>query len=79
MLGLNPNQHDLVNAIVAAANTSSSAFPLMVLPDSPCASACTAMPGFYVYPQASRLSGECSPEVSMVAPSTPAPIDLNAT
>ncbi|XP_048552752.1 uncharacterized protein LOC125532955 [Triticum urartu] len=39
------------------------------------------MPGFHVYLQASRLSGECSPEVSVVAPSTPAPapIDLNAT
>ncbi|KAE8790174.1 DNA repair protein rhp54 [Hordeum vulgare] len=39
------------------------------------------MPGFHVYPQASRLSGECSPEVSVVAPFTPAPttIDLNAT
>ncbi|XP_044432236.1 uncharacterized protein [Triticum aestivum] len=39
------------------------------------------MPGFHVYPQASRLSEECSPEVSVVAPSTPAPapIDLNAT
>ncbi|XP_044335580.1 uncharacterized protein [Triticum aestivum] len=39
------------------------------------------MPGFHVYPQASRLSGECSPKVSVVAPSTPAPapIDLNAT
>ncbi|XP_037418888.1 uncharacterized protein LOC119283438 [Triticum dicoccoides] len=39
------------------------------------------MPGFHVYPQASCLSGECSPDVSMVAPSTPAPapIDLNAT
>ena len=53
----------------------------MVLPDSPRASACTLVPGFHVYPQASRLSGECSPEVSVVAPSTPAPapIDLNAT
>ncbi|XP_044958167.1 uncharacterized protein LOC123409293 [Hordeum vulgare subsp. vulgare] len=41
------------------------------------------MTGFYVYPQASCLSRECSPEVSVVAPSTsvppPAPIDLNAT
>ncbi|XP_020194007.1 uncharacterized protein [Aegilops tauschii subsp. strangulata] len=39
------------------------------------------MPGFHVYPQASRLFGECSPDVSVVAPSTPAPapIDLNAT
>ncbi|KAE8801406.1 Lectin-domain containing receptor kinase A4.3 [Hordeum vulgare] len=49
MLGLNPSQHDLGNAAVAAA--------------------------------ASRLSGECSPEVSVVVPSTPTPttIDLNAT
>ncbi|XP_044373207.1 uncharacterized protein, partial [Triticum aestivum] len=39
------------------------------------------MPGFHVYPQASRLSGECTPDVSVVAPSmpAPAPIDLNAT
>ncbi|KAE8790195.1 DNA repair protein rhp54 [Hordeum vulgare] len=79
MLGLNPNQHDLVNVAVAAASTFSSAFPRMVLLDSPRASACTPMPGFYVYPQASRLSAECSPKVSMVAPSTPAPIEFNAT
>nr|XP_040259582.1 uncharacterized protein LOC120976547 [Aegilops tauschii subsp. strangulata] len=81
MLGLNPSQHGLVNAAVAAASTGSSAFPRMVLPDSPRASACTPMPGFHVYPQASCLSGECSPEVSVVAPSTPtpAPIDLHAT
>ena len=53
----------------------------MVMPDSPRASACNPVPGFHVYPQASRLSGECSPDVSVVAPSTPAPapIDLNAT
>ena len=51
----------------------------MVLPDSPRASACNPIPGFHVYPQASRLSGECSPDVSVVAPSTPAPIDLNST
>ncbi|XBI14820.1 hypothetical protein VPH35_057343 [Triticum aestivum] len=51
----------------------------MVLPDSPRASACTPVPSFHVYSQASRLFGECSPDVSMVAPSTPAPIDLNAT
>ncbi|XP_044955705.1 uncharacterized protein LOC123406283 [Hordeum vulgare subsp. vulgare] len=39
------------------------------------------MPGFHVFLQASRLSGECSLEVSVVAPSTPAPasIDLNVT
>ncbi|XP_044962067.1 uncharacterized protein LOC123413183 [Hordeum vulgare subsp. vulgare] len=38
------------------------------------------MPGFHVYPQASHLFGECSPEVSVVVPSTPVPahIDLNA-
>uniref|UniRef100_A0A8I6X9Z7 No apical meristem-associated C-terminal domain-containing protein n=1 Tax=Hordeum vulgare subsp. vulgare TaxID=112509 RepID=A0A8I6X9Z7_HORVV len=53
----------------------------MVLPDLSHASACTPMPGFHVYPQASRLSGEYSPELSVVAPSTlaPAPIDLNTT
>ncbi|KAE8782063.1 DNA repair protein rhp54 [Hordeum vulgare] len=82
MLGLNPSQHGLVNAVVAAAvNTDSSAFPRTVLPDSPGASACNPVPGFHTYPQASRLSGECSPEVSVIAPSTPAPapIDLNAT
>ncbi|KAE8770404.1 Lectin-domain containing receptor kinase A4.3 [Hordeum vulgare] len=82
MLGLNPIQHGLVNAVVAAAvSTSSSAFPQTVLLDSPSASACNPVPSFHVYPQASRLSGECSPVVSMVAPSTPAPApnDLNAT
>ena len=81
MLGVNPSQHSLVQAAVAAASTGSSAFPRMVLPDSPRASACNPVPGFHVYPQASRLSGECSPDVSVVAPSTPAPapIDLNAT
>ncbi|XBI50124.1 hypothetical protein VPH35_113578 [Triticum aestivum] len=81
MLGVNPSQHSLVQAVVAAASTGSSAFPRMVLPESPCASACNPVPGFHVYPQASRLSGECSPDVSVVAPSTPAPapIDLNAT
>ena len=77
MLGLNPSQHGLVQAAVAAASTGSSAFPRMVLPVSPRASACNPMPGFHVYPQASRLSGECSPDVSVVAPSTP--VDLNAT
>ncbi|XBI40353.1 hypothetical protein VPH35_124950 [Triticum aestivum] len=81
MLGLNPVQHGLLNTAVAAASTGSSAFPRMMLPDSPRASACNPVPGFHVYPQASRLSGECSPDVSMVVPSTPvpAPIDLNAT
>ncbi|KAE8819591.1 DNA repair protein rhp54 [Hordeum vulgare] len=51
----------------------------MALLDSPRASACNPMFGFYVYPQASRLSRECPREVNVVAPSTPAPIDLNAT
>ncbi|KAE8782003.1 DNA repair protein rhp54 [Hordeum vulgare] len=38
------------------------------------------IPAFHVYPQGRRFSGECSPKVSIVAPSTPAPvtIDLNA-
>ncbi|KAE8788538.1 DNA repair protein rhp54 [Hordeum vulgare] len=82
MLGLNPSQHGLVNAVVATAvSTGSSDFPRTMLPDSPGASACNLVPGFHVYPWASRLSGECSLEVSMVAPSTPAAatIDLNAT
>ena len=79
MLGLNHSQHGLVYAAVAAASTGSSAFHLTVLPDSPRASACTPVPDFHIYPQASHLSGECSLEVSVVAPSTPAPIDLNAT
>ncbi|XBI00455.1 hypothetical protein VPH35_129474 [Triticum aestivum] len=81
MLGVNPSQHSLVQAVVAAASTGSSAFSRLVLPESPRASACNPVPGFRVYPQASRRSGECSPDVSVVAPSTPAPapIDLNAT
>ncbi|XBI19369.1 hypothetical protein VPH35_060905 [Triticum aestivum] len=81
MLGVNPSQHNILQAAIAAASTGSSAFPQMVLPDSPRASACNPVPGFHVYPQASRLPGECSPDVSVVAPSTPAPapIDLNAT
>ncbi|KAE8793879.1 putative serine/threonine-protein kinase [Hordeum vulgare] len=82
MLGLNPSQHDLVNAVVAAAvSTDSSAFPRTVLPDSPGASIVNPVSGFHVYPHASHLSGECSPEVSVGALSTPAPgiIDLNAT
>ncbi|KAE8790383.1 Eyes absent-like protein 4 [Hordeum vulgare] len=62
MLGLNPSQHDLVNTVVAAAvSAGSSAFPRTLLPDSPDMSACNPMSGFDVYPQASRLSGECSP------------------
>ncbi|XBJ19833.1 hypothetical protein VPH35_010757 [Triticum aestivum] len=82
MLGVNPSHHDLVQAAVAAASTGSLAFPCMVMPDSPCASTCNLVPGFHVYSQASRLSGECSPRASAcdpVAPSTPAPIDLNDT
>ncbi|KAE8818554.1 DNA repair protein rhp54 [Hordeum vulgare] len=66
MLGLNPSQHDIINVVVATAvSTGSSAFPRVVLP------------GFHVYPQASRLSGECSPEVSVVAPSTPVPTTID--
>ncbi|KAE8821411.1 putative serine/threonine-protein kinase [Hordeum vulgare] len=82
MLELNPSQHGLVNVVVGAAvSTGSSAFPRALVPDSPRASACNPVPGFHVYPQPSRLSGECSPEVSVVVPSTPAPTtyDLNAT
>ncbi|KAE8810098.1 putative serine/threonine-protein kinase [Hordeum vulgare] len=82
MLGLNPSQHGLVNAVVVAAvSTCSSTFPRTLLPDSPRASACNPVPRFHVYPQASHLSGEYSPELSVVAPSTPTPttIDLNAT
>ncbi|KAE8772789.1 putative serine/threonine-protein kinase [Hordeum vulgare] len=80
MFGLNPSRHGLVNAAMPiAVCTGSSGFPRTLLPDSPRASACNTVPDFHVYQQASRLSGECSPEVSMVAPSTPATIDLNAT
>lgn len=50
MLGLNPSQHGLIDGGVATSSTGSSAFPRMVLPDSPHASACTPMPGFHVYP-----------------------------
>ncbi|KAE8806825.1 hypothetical protein D1007_16913 [Hordeum vulgare] len=58
MLGLNLSQHGLANAVMAVAvSTSSSAFPRPLLPDSPRASACNPVPGFHVYPQASRLSG----------------------
>ncbi|KAE8803128.1 Lectin-domain containing receptor kinase A4.3 [Hordeum vulgare] len=80
-LGLNPRHHGLVTSVVAAASTSSSTFLWMVLPESPRGSMTHPIPGFHVYPQASRLYGECSPEVSMMAPSTPvpAPIDLNTT
>ncbi|XBI38978.1 hypothetical protein VPH35_123857 [Triticum aestivum] len=62
MLGVNPSQHSLIQAAVAAASTGSSAFPRMVMPDSPRASACNPVPGFHFYTQASHLSGECSPE-----------------
>ncbi|KAE8792509.1 putative serine/threonine-protein kinase [Hordeum vulgare] len=82
MLVLNPSQHGLVNAVVAdAVNTGSSAFPRTVLLDSPRASSCNPVPVFHVYPQASRLSRDCSPEVSVVAPSmpSPAPFDLSTT
>ncbi|KAE8788394.1 DNA repair protein rhp54 [Hordeum vulgare] len=53
----------------------------MVMLESPHASATQLIPGFHVYPQASLLFGECSPEVSVVTPfmPSPAPIDLNAT
>ncbi|KAE8802317.1 hypothetical protein D1007_21863 [Hordeum vulgare] len=62
MLGLNPSQHGLLNAAVAiAVSTGSSAFPRTVLSNSPDASACNLMPGFHVYPQASRLSGSARP------------------
>jgi hypothetical protein len=72
-LGLNPGHHGLVSAVVAAASMGSSAFPRVVLPELPRASPTQPIPGFHVYPQASRFSGECSPEVSVVAPSTRAP------
>ncbi|KAE8809142.1 putative serine/threonine-protein kinase [Hordeum vulgare] len=56
MLGLNPSQHGLVNAAVAAAvRTDSFAFPRAQLPDSRRVSSCNPVPGFHVYPQASRL------------------------
>ncbi|KAE8771832.1 Lectin-domain containing receptor kinase A4.3 [Hordeum vulgare] len=66
MLGLNPSLHGLVNASMAAAvSTDSSAFPRALLPDSPRASSCNPVPDFHVYPQVSRLSGKCSPEVGV--------------
>ncbi|KAE8799973.1 DNA repair protein rhp54 [Hordeum vulgare] len=51
----------------------------MMLSESPHASCTHPIPGFHVYPQGNRFSGECSLEVSIVAPSSPAPvtIDLN--
>ncbi|KAE8777690.1 hypothetical protein D1007_49500 [Hordeum vulgare] len=57
MLGLNPSQHGLVNAVVAATvSTGSSAFPWTLLPDSPDVSVCNPVPGFHVYSHASCLS-----------------------
>ncbi|KAE8773863.1 Phospholipid-transporting ATPase 1 [Hordeum vulgare] len=80
-LGLNPGQHGLVNAVVAAGSIGSFAFPRMVLQESSSSLVTHPIPGFHLYLQASRLSGECSREVSVVALSTPAPtpIDFNAT
>ncbi|KAE8773727.1 DNA repair protein rhp54 [Hordeum vulgare] len=81
-LGVNPSQHRLVNAavVVAAASTGSSTYPQMMPLESSRMSSMLPIPGFHVYPQGSRFSGECSLEVSIVAPSTPAPvtIDLNS-
>ncbi|KAE8818691.1 Lectin-domain containing receptor kinase A4.3 [Hordeum vulgare] len=80
-LGVNPNQQGLVNAaiVAAAVNTGSSTYPRMMMPESPRASCTQPIPGFRVYTQGNRFSEECSPEVSIVAPSTPASgiIDLN--
>lgn len=56
-LGLNPGHHGLVNTVVAAASTGSSEFPRIVLPESPHVSATHSIPGFHVYLQRSRLSG----------------------
>ncbi|XP_044965837.1 uncharacterized protein LOC123426118 [Hordeum vulgare subsp. vulgare] len=69
-LGVNP----------AAASTGSSAYPRIMPPESLRASCTQSIPDFHVYLQGSRFFGECLPEVSIVAPSTPAPvtIDLNA-
>ncbi|KAE8795190.1 putative serine/threonine-protein kinase [Hordeum vulgare] len=82
-LGVNPSQHGLVNAAVATAATSMSSlgYPRMMLPESPCAPCEQPIPGFHVYPQGIRFSEECSSEVSIATPSTPASvtIDLNAT
>ena len=43
MLGVNPSQHSVLQAAVATASTGSSAFPRMVLPDSPNASTCSGL------------------------------------
>ncbi|KAE8784269.1 putative serine/threonine-protein kinase [Hordeum vulgare] len=80
-VGVNPSQHRLVNAVVSAVATStgSSTYSRMMLPESPRASCTLSISSFHVYPQGSRFSGECSSEVSIMAPSTPAAvtIDLN--
>ncbi|KAE8805524.1 putative serine/threonine-protein kinase [Hordeum vulgare] len=78
-LGVNPRKHGLVNTGVAAtaASTGSSAYTRMMLPESPRASCTQPIPGFHVYPQGSRFSGECSLEVGIVAPFMPAPVTIN--
>ncbi|KAE8778925.1 Lectin-domain containing receptor kinase A4.3 [Hordeum vulgare] len=82
-LGVNHSQHGLVNVVVAttAACTGSSAYPRMMLPESPHTSCTQPIPDFHAYPQGNRFSGEWSLEVRIVALSMPAPvtIDLNAT
>ncbi|KAE8795508.1 DNA repair protein rhp54 [Hordeum vulgare] len=77
-LGVNPSQHGLVNAAVVAAttSTSSSAYPRMMLSESPCVSCTQPIPGFHIYPQGSLFSGEYSSEVSIMAPSTPASVTI---
>ncbi|KAE8801266.1 DNA repair protein rhp54 [Hordeum vulgare] len=52
----------------------------MMLSESSRPSCTQPISGFHVYPQGSRFFGECSPEVSIVPPSTAAAvsIDLNA-
>ncbi|KAE8816975.1 DNA repair protein rhp54 [Hordeum vulgare] len=54
----------------------SSSYPRMMLPESPRASCTQLIPGFHVYTQGSLFSTECSPEVSILAPSTPAPVTI---
>lgn len=78
-LGVNPSQDGLVNAAVdaATASTGSSAYPWMMLPESLRASCTQQLPGFRVYPQGNHFFWECSPEVSNVAPSMPAPVTIN--
>ncbi|KAE8819970.1 DNA repair protein rhp54 [Hordeum vulgare] len=80
-LGLNPDQHGLVKCrhgrgqhrLVHVSSDGAARVARRT--------ATHPIPVFHVYPQASRLSGKCSPEVSALAPSTPvpAPIDLNTT